>query len=127
MSTEISKSLHELIDAVKTFEDADLDMVDGEEERIGRPQSMATDILAVCGARTREVSSLSSSHSLLLPPPPPQVHKQLAPVSRYFIGPQLAQHIEAIMQNSMAVAHVSGDRLREAILQLCSEVGVAGL
>jgi len=37
----------------------------------------------------------------------------------------LDQHIDAIVQNSMAVAHVSRDKYREVILRLCTEVGVA--
>ena len=51
-----------------------------------------------------------------------QVHRQLAPDSRYFIGSDLDKHLDAILQNSMAVAHVSRERYREAILRLCSEV-----
>lgn len=51
-----------------------------------------------------------------------KVHRKLAPDSRYFIGPDLDRHLDAILQNSMAVAHVSRDRYSETILQLCSEV-----
>ena len=51
-----------------------------------------------------------------------EVHRKLAPDSRYFIGPDLDRHLDAILQNSMAVADVSRDRYRETILQLCSEV-----
>ena len=54
-----------------------------------------------------------------------QVQRQLAPDSRYFIGPDLDQNINAVMQNSMAVAHVSRDYYREAILGLSTEVGGA--
>ena len=51
-----------------------------------------------------------------------KVHRKLAPDSRYFIGPDLDRHLDAILQNSMAVAHVSRERYSETILQLCSEV-----
>ena len=53
-----------------------------------------------------------------------EVQRQLAPDSRYFIGPELDTHLDAIMQNSMAVAHVSRDHHRETILGLCDEVGM---
>ena len=52
-----------------------------------------------------------------------QAHRQLAPSSRYSIGQEFDKHIDAIAQNSMAVAHVSRDQYREVILKLCSEVG----
>ena len=52
------------------------------------------------------------------------MQRQLAPDSRYFIGADLDKHLDAILQNSMAVAHVSRDRYREAILGLCSEVRI---
>ena len=51
-----------------------------------------------------------------------KVHRKLAPDSRYFIGSDLDHHLDSILHNSMAVAHVSRDHYREAILQLCSEV-----
>ena len=70
-------------------------------------------------------SAVQTYTSPSLPPPYSQVHRQLAPTSRYFIGPKLDQHIDAVVQNSMAVAHVSRDKYREVILRLCSEVGVA--
>lgn len=53
-----------------------------------------------------------------------KVHRKLAPDSRYFIGSDLDRHLDIILQNSMAVAHVSRDRYRETILQLCNEVGI---
>ena len=51
-----------------------------------------------------------------------KVHRKLAPDSRYFIGSDLDRNLDAILQNSMAVANVSHDRYKERILQLCSEV-----
>lgn len=66
-------------------------------------------------------------HSVTIAPPPcSQAHRQLAPSTRYSIGQDFDKHIDAIAQNSMAVAHVSRDQYREVILKLCSEVGGAG-
>ena len=66
-------------------------------------------------------------HSVTIAPPPCfQAHRQLAPSTRYSIGQDFDKHIDAIAQNSMAVAHVSRDQYREVILKLCSEVGGAG-
>lgn len=51
-----------------------------------------------------------------------KVHRKLAPDSRYFIGSDLDHHLDSILQNSMAVAHVSRERYKEVIHKLCSEV-----
>lgn len=51
-----------------------------------------------------------------------KVHRKLAPDSRYFIGSDLDHHLDSILQNSMAVAHVSRERYKEVIHRLCSQV-----
>lgn len=53
-----------------------------------------------------------------------QVQRKLAPDGRYSFGPDLDKNLDAVEKNSMAVAHVSGDNCREAILGLCREVRV---
>ena len=53
-----------------------------------------------------------------------EVQRKLTTSSRYFIGPDLDKHLDAIIQNSMAVAHVSRDQYREAIQKLCGEVHI---
>lgn len=40
----------------------------------------------------------------------------------YSIGPELDRHINTIIKNSRAVAHVSRDKFREKILRECDEV-----
>ena len=52
-----------------------------------------------------------------------EVQRKLTTESRYYIGPDLDRHLDAIIQNSMAVAHVSRHQYREAIQKLCGEVG----
>ena len=51
-----------------------------------------------------------------------EVQRKLTTESRYYIGPDLDRHLDAIIQNSMAVAHVSRPQYREAIQKLCGEV-----
>ena len=51
-----------------------------------------------------------------------QVQQKLASSERYFIGPELDEHIDAIIQNSEAVAHVSRDRCRRPISRACGDV-----
>ena len=47
---------------------------------------------------------------------------QLRSTLRYEDDSDLEHNINAILHNSMAVAHVSRDKLRNMITQLCSEV-----
>lgn len=51
-----------------------------------------------------------------------EVQRKLTTSSRFFIDPDLDRHLNAIIQNSMAVAHVSRDQYREAIQRLSGEV-----
>lgn len=51
------------------------------------------------------------------------VKRKLGTSKRYSIGPELDRHIDAIIENSKAVAHVSQDEYREVILRECGEVG----
>jgi len=51
-----------------------------------------------------------------------EIQRKLTTNSRYYIGPDLDRHLDAIIQNSMAVGHVSRDQYREAIQKLCGEV-----
>ena len=51
-----------------------------------------------------------------------QVKQKLNTSKRYSIGPELDRHIDAIMENSKAVAHVSHNEYREMILRECGEV-----
>lgn len=53
-----------------------------------------------------------------------EVQHKLAGSDRYFIGPELDEHIDAIIQNSKAVAHVSRDRYRGPISRMCGEVSI---
>lgn len=46
---------------------------------------------------------------------------------RYYIGPDLDRHLDAVIQNSMAVAHVSRDQYRDAIQKLCGEVSLGSV
>lgn len=50
------------------------------------------------------------------------VKDKLGTSKRYSIGPELDKHIDAIIENSKAVAHVSRDEYREMILRGCGEV-----
>jgi hypothetical protein len=50
------------------------------------------------------------------------VKRKLGASKRYSIGPELDRHIDAIIENSKAVAHVSSDDYREQILRECGEV-----
>ena len=50
------------------------------------------------------------------------VKDKLGTSKRYSIGPELDRHINAIIENSKAVAHVSGDEHKEMILRECGEV-----
>ena len=51
-----------------------------------------------------------------------EVKRKLGTSKRYSIGPELDRHIDAIIENSKAVAHVSHDEYREMILRECGEV-----
>ena len=51
-----------------------------------------------------------------------EVKRKLATSKRYSIGPELDRHIDTIIENSKAVAHVSRGEYREAILRECGEV-----
>ena len=51
-----------------------------------------------------------------------EVKRRLGNDKRYSIGSELDRHINAIIENSMAVAHVSQDEYREVILRECGEV-----
>ncbi len=53
-----------------------------------------------------------------------EVQRKLTTDGRYYIGPDLDRHLDAVIQNSMAVAHVSRDQYRDAIQKLCGEVRV---
>lgn len=50
------------------------------------------------------------------------VKDKLGTSKRYSIGPELDRHIDTIIENSKAVAHVSRDDYRELILRGCGEV-----
>lgn len=50
-----------------------------------------------------------------------EVKRKLGTSKRYSIGPELDRHIDAIIENSKAVAHVSHDEYRETILKECGE------
>lgn len=51
-----------------------------------------------------------------------EVKRKLGTSKRYSIGPELDRHIDAIIENSTAVAHMSQDDYREMILRECGEV-----
>lgn len=51
-----------------------------------------------------------------------EVKRKLSTRKRYSIGPDLDRHIDTIIENSKAVAHVSRDEYRETILRDCGEV-----
>ncbi len=51
-----------------------------------------------------------------------EVQRKLTTDRRYYIGPDLDRHLDGVIQNSMAVAHVSRDQYRDAIQKLCGEV-----
>ena len=55
-----------------------------------------------------------------------QVKKKLRTSKRYSIGPELDRHIDAIINNSKAVAHVSSPEYKDAILGGCGEVREVG-
>lgn len=54
-----------------------------------------------------------------------EVQQKLASHDRYFIGAELDEHIDSIMKNSDAVAHVSRDQYRGRIQRMCREVSVS--
>lgn len=51
-----------------------------------------------------------------------EVKRKLGTSKRYSIGLELDRHIDVIIENSKAVAHVSHDEYREMILRECGEV-----
>lgn len=104
----MSSAIHDLINAVRTFNEAE--MVDSE------PDNMATNIIEV--HKKIDINTCKDHASFISM----KVHRKLAPDSRYFIGSDLDHHLDSILQNSMAVAHVSRERYKEVILRLCSEV-----
>ncbi len=51
-----------------------------------------------------------------------EVKRKLGTSKRYSIGPELDRHIDTVIENSKAVAHVSRDEYRDTILRECGEV-----
>ena len=51
-----------------------------------------------------------------------EVKRKLTTSKRYSIAPELDRHIDTIIENSKAVAHVSRDEYRETIMRDCGEV-----
>ena len=50
-----------------------------------------------------------------------EVKRKLGTRKRYSIAPELDRHIDTIIENSKAVAHVSRDEYRDVILRECGE------